>query len=76
MGLRRWFRRSPSDDELREELEAHLAMRAEYDGVDASASLRRVGNLLRTREAMRRVWIAEWWDTVRQDAGFTLRSSH
>jgi len=74
MGLRRWFRRRPSDEELREELDAHVAMRAEHDDVDASAARRRVGNLLRTREAMRRVWIAEWWDTVRQDAGFTARS--
>jgi len=64
MGLRRWFRRSPSDDELREELEAHLAMRAEYDGVDAFAARRRLGNVLRTRESMRRVWIADWEHAV------------
>jgi hypothetical protein len=69
-----WFRRRPSDDEMREELEAHVAMRAEHDGVDEAAARRRLGNMLRTREHMRRVWMAEWWDALRQDAGFTLRS--
>jgi predicted permease len=59
---------------MREELEAHIAMRAEHDGVDESAARRRLGNTLRTREAMRRVWIAEWWDALRQDAHYTWRS--
>jgi predicted permease len=70
----RWFRRRPSDDEMREELEAHIAMRAEHDSVEAAAARRRLGNTLQTREAMRRVWIAEWWDALRQDAWFTWRS--
>jgi predicted permease len=74
MGLTRWFRRRPSDDEMREELESHVAMRSEHDGVDEPAARRRFGNLLRTRESMRRVWIAGWWDALRQDAWFTLRS--
>ena len=75
MGMRRrWFRRRPSDDEMREELEAHVAMRAEHDRVDEAAARRRLGNLLHTRESMRRVWIAEWWDALRQDAHFTWRS--
>ena len=69
-----WFRRRPSDDEMREELEAHVAMRAEHDRVDEAAARRRLGNLLQTRESMRRVWIAEWWDALRQDAHFTWRS--
>ncbi|HET9387177.1 MAG TPA: ABC transporter permease, partial [Gemmatimonadales bacterium] len=56
------------------ELEAHLAMRAEHDGVDENAARRRLGNMLRTRESMRRVWIAQWWDALRQDAWFTWRS--
>ena len=63
-----WFRRRPSDDEMREEIEAHVAMRAEHDGVDEAAARRRLGNTLRTRESMRRIWIAEWWDVLRQDA--------
>src|SRR5688572_2500130 len=75
MGLKtRWFRRRPSDEEMREELEAHVAMRAEHDGVDEAAARRRLGSALGTHEAMRRVWIADWWDALRQDAQFTLRS--
>ncbi len=75
MGMNRtWFRRRPSDDEMREELEAHVAMRAEHDGVDDPVARRRLGNTLQTREAMRRVWIADWWDALRQDAWFTWRS--
>ena len=31
-------------------------MRAEHDGVDEAAARRRLGNLLQTREAVRRVW--------------------
>src|SRR5262245_10891649 len=74
MGLTRWFRRGPSDEEMLEELESHLAMRAEHDRVDQAAARRRLGNVLQTREAMRRVWIAEWWDALRQDVQFTWRS--
>ena len=74
MGLTRWFRRRPSDDEIREELEAHVAMRAAHDGVDETAARRRLGNTLQTRESMRRVWIAAWMDALRQDALFTWRS--
>ena len=59
---------------MREELEAHVAMRAEHDRVDEAAARRRLGNMLHTRESMRRVWIAEWWDALRQDAHFTWRS--
>src|SRR5262245_38144719 len=70
----RWLRRRPSDEEMREELEAHVAMRAEHDRVNESAARRRLGNRLHTREAMRRVWIAQWWDALRQDAWFTWRS--
>ena len=68
------FRKRPTDDEMREELEAHVAMRAEHDGVDETAARRRLGNILHTRESMRRVWIAGWWDALRQDAHFTWRS--
>ena len=69
-----FFRRRPSDDEMREELEAHVAMRAEHDGVNEAAARRRLGNVLHTREQMRRVWIAEGWDALRQDAHYTWRS--
>ena len=72
--MRRWLRTRPSDDEMREELDAHVAMRAEHDRVDEAAARRRLGNTLQTRERMRRVWIAGWWDAVKQDAWFTWRS--
>jgi hypothetical protein len=52
-----WFRRRPSDEEMREE-QAHDAMRAEHDRVDEAAARRRLGNMLQTRESMRRVWIS------------------
>ena len=35
------FRKRPSDDEMREELEAHVAMRAKHDRVDEAAARRR-----------------------------------
>jgi predicted permease len=70
----RWFRKRPSDDEMREELEAHVAMRAEHDSVDETAARRRVGNILHTREDMRRVWIAQWSEALLQDAHYTWRS--
>ena len=59
---------------MREELEAHVAMRAAHDRVDEAAARRRLGNLLHTRESMRRVWIGAWSDALRQDAHFTWRS--
>jgi predicted permease len=74
MGISRWFRRRPSDEEMREELETHVAMRAEHDGVDDAAARRRLGNTLGTRESMRRIWIAEWCEALGQDAWFTWRS--
>jgi len=72
--MKHWFRRRPSDEELREELEAHVAMRAAHDGTGDAAARRRLGNTLQAREDMRRVWVAGWWDALRQDARFTLRS--
>ena len=74
MGLKGWFRKRPSSDELREELEAHIALRAGHDGVDESAARKRLGNVLHTQEEIRQVWIAEFWDTLAQDASFTCRS--
>jgi hypothetical protein len=50
------FRRRPSDEEMREELEAHIAMRAAHDGVDEAAARRRLGNMLRTREPVTEDW--------------------
>ena len=66
MGMKgRWFRTRPSDGEMREELEAHVAMRAEHDGVDPAVARRRLGNMLQTREAMRRVWKCKGFEGLR-----------
>ena len=74
MGVRDWFRRRPSDEEMQAELESHLAMRADYDSTDEGAARRKLGNVLRTREEMRSVWRASFWDAVLQDARFTWRT--
>src|SRR5688500_18150068 len=72
--------RSRRDAELREEMEAHRALRAahlERDGLTAQeaadASRRAIGNVLLAREDVRYVWLgswATWW----QDVRFGLRT--
>lgn len=74
MGLIDWFRRKPPTSDFQEEVEAHIAMRAEHDGSSESAARRRFGNALQTEEQMRGVWIASYWDTLMQDASYTMRS--
>ena len=69
------FRQSRHDAELREEIEAHRALRAahlEREGLTAqaaeSASRRAIGNILLAREDAREVWLgswASWWQDVR-----------
>ena len=69
------LRRSRHDAELREEIEAHRALRAahlERDGLTsqeaADASRRAIGNVLLAREDVREVWLgswATWWQDVR-----------
>jgi hypothetical protein len=68
------MRMKPSDDDIHDEIESHLAMRAEHDSGDKAAARRRFGNVLQTQESIRRVWIAEFWDKLFQDARFTWRS--
>ena len=74
MGLRRWFRRRPSTEDIREEIDSHIAMCAESDGIETAEARRRFGNVYRIREDVRRVWIAAFWDTLDQDARYTVRS--
>ena len=74
MGLRDWFRRRPSDDDIRAELEAHVAMRAAHDGVSESSARARLGGELRTREEMHDVWRWVWVEAVAQDVRFTLQA--
>jgi putative ABC transport system permease protein len=74
MGLSKWFRRGPSAEEMREEVAAHLALRAAHDRSDPASASRRLGNALQTQEEMRRVWIPQLWDTLVQDIHFTWRT--
>jgi predicted permease len=68
------FRQRQHDADLRDEIEAHRALRAahfERDGLTpeqaADASRRSVGNVLLAREDVRDVWIGSgtWWHDVR-----------
>jgi hypothetical protein len=63
-----------SDQERREEIEAHLALRAEHDGTTLEEARRRFGNPLQVQEEMRRVYIARWLESLLQDLRFTVRS--
>ena len=74
MDLRKWFQGRPSDKEMREELDSHLALRAEHDGSDERAARRRFGNELLTLEEMRRTWTPPAWDILAQDARYTWRT--
>lgn len=77
----RWLlRRGGLDAELREELESHVAMRAEWNrkaglGAEESetAARRQFGNLTRVQEETRRVHIAAWVESIAQDLGYALR---
>ena len=69
------LRQSRHDAELREEIEAHRALRAAHlasEGLTAQeasdASRRAIGNVLLAREDVREVWLgswATWWQDVR-----------
>ena len=69
------FRQSRYETELREEIEAHRALRAahlEREGLTSleagDASRRAIGNVLLAREDVREIWLgswATWWQDVR-----------
>jgi len=74
------FRRSRLDDELREELEQHVAWKTDSliaDGVPESEARRRatveVGNVTRLREQSRAVWGFPSIDSVVQDSRYAFR---
>jgi predicted permease len=81
--LRRVFarlRRSSLDDELRQEMAQHLALRRQQlidDGMDprdaAFEARRMFGNALVLREEARRTWSLGALDTIAQDVRFALR---
>ena len=85
--MRSWLRRlayllrqSHHDAELREEMEAHRALRAaqmEHDGLTspeaADASRRAIGNALLARDDVREIWLGSW-ATWSQDVRYGLRT--
>ena len=85
--MRTWLRRvvyllrqSRHDADLREEIEAHRALRAahfEREGLTsheaADASRRAIGNVLLAREDVREVWLGSW-PTWWQDIRYGLRT--
>ena len=87
MNVPTWLRRlayllqqSRHDAELREEMEAHRALRAEQlerEGLSAreaaDASRRAIGNVLLARDDARDVWLGSW-GTWWQDARYGLRT--
>jgi hypothetical protein len=87
MAILAWFkglaRRRLDDQDLQDEIRAHLAIAADErvaDGADRReaqlASLKEFGNVTQTREAARRVWIPSWFETLRDyasDVRYALR---
>jgi putative ABC transport system permease protein len=78
--VKAWLRRGRLDDELREELEQHVAWKTDSliaDGVPESEARRRaivdVGNVTRLREQSRAIWGFPSFDSVMQDARYGLR---
>jgi len=74
--LRRLMRRRLDDEDLREEIRAHLAIDADErmaDGADRRsaqlASLKDFGNVTLTIEAARRVWTPWWLDALHDRVG-------
>lgn len=78
MSIMAWFkglrRPSPDDEDLQEEIRAHLSIAADErmaDGADPTtarqASLKDFGNVTLTREAAHRVWTPSWLDALRDN---------
>jgi predicted permease len=83
MGVMEWFTRRRRDDDLQDEIRAHLAMAAAdrvRDGEDPEAArlaaLKEFGNVTLTRERTRLTWAGAWrlwlFDLV-QDVRYSLR---
>ena len=82
--LKRVLRRPLDDDDLQEEIGAHLAIAARErmdDGIDAKtarqASLKEFGNVTLTREAAGQVWTPRWLETMRDvvsDIRYAIRA--
>src|SRR5580658_7819193 len=76
-----WLRQRRSrESEWQDELDSHLAMRAEWNqahGLPATdagqAAARQFGNRLRTLEQVRAVHVRRWVDDCRQDVRLAMR---
>jgi len=78
--LKRLFRRSVRDDEVREEIESHIAMRAEMNresGAPPKEALqsarRQFGNVALVKEDTRAVWTSVRLEQLLQDVRYALR---
>src|SRR5688500_9150207 len=88
MGILNWLKRRrpvhPDDDDLTEEIRAHLAIAAREktsDGVDPEearyAALKEFGNVTQTTEAVRSVWTPRWLEALRDvtsDVRYAVRA--
>ena len=74
MGLKNWFRRKPSDQDIRDEIQAHIVLRSEHDHSDEAAARKRVGNQLRLQEDVRAVWLSTWLEQLSQDVRYGVRA--
>ena len=63
-----------NDDEIREELEYHLARRAELDQTDFTQARRKFGNPTLLQEDLRGLRIPIWCDALRQDLAYAFRT--
>ena len=70
--MRNWFRRRDRAREIHEEIESHLAMRAEKTG-DPAAARRQFGNLASFQETCRDMWTFIWLETFLQDLRYAVR---
>jgi hypothetical protein len=62
-----------NEDELREEIESHLRMRAQHSGISETSARKRFGNAARVQEEMRSMHVSVFVDQIRQDLRYALR---
>jgi DNA-binding PadR family transcriptional regulator len=69
------------DDDLAREIRAHLELEADEQQAAGlsphearAAALRAFGNVTRVREDARAVWTLVWWEQLRQDVRYALRT--
>ena len=79
--LARLFRRRKLDDDLREEMESHLQMRAEFNARSGMTpdeaqreALKQFGNRALIHEDTRRIYVSAFWEQLIQDARYAFRS--